>query len=74
MTTLEEAIAERDAYLEEKPHLKDYQEEVDRVLDGSGDSRGRMASLSMLIQCKMVELQEELLTLSKVVCKCQKQK
>ena len=57
---LNNAIAERDRYLAEHPHLASYQAEIDTLLDKSGNQEGRMAVLGALFQGKMLEMQKEL--------------
>lgn len=64
---LQKAIDERDRFLENNPKLKSYQEEIDQLLDNSGNQRGRMAVLGMLMQGKLMELQKELCTLSGIL-------
>jgi hypothetical protein len=57
---LRQAISARDRFLESHPHLQAYQVEIDRLLDGSGSSQGRMAVLGTLMQGKLLEMQKEL--------------
>lgn len=64
---LQHALAERDRYLERHPHLGPFQAEVDRLLDKSGNSDGRMAVLGTLMQGKLLEMQKELNKLSNVL-------
>lgn len=64
---LQEALAMRERYLERHPHLRAYQEEIDRVLDKSGNSQGRMAVLGTLMQAKLLEMQKELHKLTRIV-------
>lgn len=54
---LQEALANRDRYLERHPHLRAYQAEIDRVLDKSGNVQGRLAVMGMLMQGKLLEMQ-----------------
>jgi hypothetical protein len=65
--SLRAAIAERDRYVAENPHLAAYQAEIDQLLDKSGNHDGRVAVLGTLIQGKMLELQNELSKLLKVI-------
>jgi len=57
---LQKALAARERFLYENPHLREYQAEIDRVLDMSGSEQGRMAVLGTLIQGKLLEMQREL--------------
>jgi hypothetical protein len=65
--TLQQALAERKRLLERYPHLQTYQDEIDRILDKSGSSQGRMAVLGMLMQDKLITLQKELLKLVEIL-------
>ena len=53
---LQKALTERDRFLESHPHLRSYQEEIDRLLDQSGNTQGRLAVLGMLMQGKLLEM------------------
>ncbi|BBO68233.1 hypothetical protein DSCA_21630 [Desulfosarcina alkanivorans] len=64
---LQEALAERERFLGRNAHLRPYQAEIDRVLDQSGNCRGRMEVLGTLLQGKLLEMQKELYTLSKML-------
>ncbi len=64
---LQEALAERDRYLERHQHLRPYQVEIDRILDKSGDCNGRLNVLGTLIQGKLLEMQKELYKLSEIL-------
>jgi hypothetical protein len=64
---LQEALAERERLLKCYPHLQSYQDEIDRLLDKSGNSQGRMAVLGMLMQGKLIALQKELLKLVEIL-------
>ena len=64
---LQKALAERERFLERQPHLRAYQAEIDRVLDKSGNPRGRMAVLGTLLQGKLLEMQRELYKLTKIL-------
>ena len=57
---LQKALAERERFLAQHPHLTVYQAEIDRILDKSGDCRGRLAVLGTMIQGKLIEMQREL--------------
>jgi hypothetical protein len=62
---LQDAMAKRERYLARHPHLRAYQAEIDRILDKSGNVHGRMAVLGMLIQGKLLEMQNELCKLNR---------
>jgi hypothetical protein len=64
---LEAALAERARFLETRPHMKEYQEEIDNLLDKSGDHQGRLAVLGALMQGKLLDIQKELFTLNKII-------
>ena len=55
---LKTALKERDAFLQQHPHLKAFQNEIDTLLDKSGNRENRLAVLSMMIQGKVVELNQ----------------
>lgn len=54
------ALAERERFLNDNPHLRAFQAEIDDILDKSGGSHGRMAVLGTLLQGKLLEMQREL--------------
>jgi hypothetical protein len=64
---LQKALTNRERFLEAHPHLLPLQAEIDRLLDGSGNHRGRIAVLGTLMQGKLLELQKELNKLSNVL-------
>ena len=64
---LRHALAARDRYLEQHPHLRPLQAQIDELLDKSGNSDGRMAVLGTLMQGKLLELQRELRALAGVL-------
>lgn len=66
---LQQALDERDRFLRQHPQLRAYQAEIDRLLDNSGNSQGRMAVLGTLMQGKLLELQKELCALSDILIK-----
>ena len=66
---LQKALAERERYLKARPHMRDYQTEIDSVLDKSGSHQGRLMVLGMLIQGKILELQMELAKLDRIIQK-----
>lgn len=64
---LQAAQAERARFLEERPHLKAYQKEIDHLLDKSGSHQGRLAVLGTLMQSKLLDIQKELFNLNKII-------
>lgn len=62
---LQEALSNRERYLELHPHLRAYQAEIDRVLDKSGNVHGRLAVIGMLMQGKLLEMQGEFYKLNR---------
>ena len=62
---LQEALANRERYLECHSHLRAYQAEIDRVLDKSGNVHGRLAVIGMLMQGKLLEMQGEFYKLNR---------
>jgi hypothetical protein len=61
------ALAERARFLERRPHMKEYQEEIDHLLDKSGSHQGRLAVLGALMQGKLLDIQKELFNLNKII-------
>lgn len=64
---LQQAIEERDRFLERHTRWRVYQKEIDRILDKSGNRQGRMAVLGVLMQGKLLEMQRELCKLSEIL-------
>lgn len=60
---LEELLKKRDQYLKENPHLVPFQEEIDRRLDSAGSQENRMAVLGIMLEGKLAELREQLVSL-----------
>jgi len=57
---LQNAIAERDKFLEEHPHLQGYQDEVNRIMNGVGENPTlRMETLSIMMATKLLEQSAE---------------
>ncbi len=57
---LQKALAQRERFLAQHPHLSAYQAEIDRILDKSGDCKGRLAVLGTMMQGKLLEMQRAL--------------
>ena len=64
---LQKALADRERFLERQPHLRSYQAEIDRILDNSGSTKGRMAVLGTLLQGKLLDMQRELYKLTEIL-------
>ena len=64
---LKRALAERERFLMEHPHLRSYQAQIDEVLDKSGGHQGRLMVLGMLMQGKILEIQNEMVKLNRIV-------
>lgn len=64
---LQKALAEREAFLRRHPRHRAYQAEIDRILDKSGNINGRLASLSLLMQGKLLEMKNELMKLNRLL-------
>ena len=56
---VQRALAEREHFLKQHPHLQAYQNEIDRLLDLSGDSHGRLAVLGLLMEGKLHEIKAQ---------------
>lgn len=57
------AIAERNSFLKKYPKYVSYQREIDRILDKAGPPEKRLAVLAMLIEGKLLEMQQNLMHL-----------
>jgi hypothetical protein len=58
---IEDAIKERDKFIEDHPHLKDYQKEIDKALEKVGDdTEKRLEVLAEMAEGKSIELQASL--------------
>jgi hypothetical protein len=66
-TPLQIALAARDEFLARHPHLQDFQTEIDRILDNSGNRQGRLAVLGTLMQAKLLDMQKELYKLTEIL-------
>ena len=64
---LQAALAEREQFLARRPHLLAYQDQIDKVLDKSGNHEGRLAVLGTLMQGKLLEMQVELKKLNAIL-------
>ena len=60
---LQKALAAREEFLRRHPRQRAYQAEIDRILNKSGSTYGRMAALEILIEGKLLEMKNELIKL-----------
>lgn len=63
---LKKAIEERNKYLEQHPEMKDYQKEIDDILNKTNDDQ-RMMAIGIMIATKTLELSKELNTLKELL-------
>lgn len=63
------ALAEKMEFLEQHPEYREFQQEIDRLLDKAGSSENRMTILAMLMEGKLVELHQQLQKLNKLLLK-----
>ena len=63
------ALAEKMEFLEQHPEYREFQKEIDRLLDKAGNSKNRMTILAMLMEGKLVELHQQLQKLNKLLLK-----
>ena len=68
-SALADAIAERSQFLEKNPQHREYQSEIDMILDKAGTSDNRMTVLAMLIEGKLIEMSQQFRKLSGIVVK-----
>ena len=66
MDSIQKAIEARDEFLRKHPHLKQYQEEIDSILDKC-KPEDRFTVISLLMSGKMVELQNHMANLVTMV-------
>lgn len=59
-TKLKQALSTRDDFLEKHPELKDFQKEIDRLMDEAASPNERMKILAQLMSFKTQHLQLEL--------------
>ena len=57
---LKKAIQERDEFLEKHPHMKEFQAEIDGILDKCGSQEDRLATSQILLSVKLNDLATEL--------------
>jgi hypothetical protein len=64
MIDLQKAIEARDKYLEERPHLKVFQEEIDDILSKCTED-DKLSVITLMMSAKLLEFQDALLKLKK---------
>lgn len=64
MKTIAEAIKDRDQFLEDHPHLKWLQKDIDRIVNATPDQH-RLDALSLMLAASFIELSKGLKELSK---------
>jgi hypothetical protein len=67
--TLADALAERELFLESHPRHKGFQDQIDRMMDQSGNAQARMTVLAILMEAKLIELHSQLKRLNKILIK-----
>ncbi len=68
-TALAHALAEKAAFLNQHPEYREYQKEIDKLLDKAGSMENRMAVLAMLMEGKLIELHGQLQKLNGILTK-----
>ena len=66
---LARALSERARFLQNNPGLKPFQVEIDTILEKAGTPQNRMAVLAMLMEGKLIELNQELKSLNALLMK-----
>lgn len=68
MNVVKKAIKERDDYIKTHPHLKEYQKEIDYVMEKIGDdTAARLEALAQLAEGNMIEFQVQLGLLNETI-------
>jgi hypothetical protein len=57
---LKKAIQERDEFLEKHPHMKEFQAEIDGILEKCSSQEDRLATSQILLSVKLKEFSEQL--------------
>jgi|GEM_PF-962597 len=66
---LAEALAEKVDFLNRHPEHREFQKEIDRLMDKAGSSGNRMTVLAMLMEGKLIELHQQLQKLNNILLK-----
>jgi len=57
---LEAALRAREQFLKEHPHLQDFQNEIDRIMEKTVGFENRMSVLAFMIETKLYELRDSI--------------
>lgn len=68
------ALAEKMEFLDQHPEHREFQQEIDRLLDKAGTPENRMSVLAMLMETKLVELHRQLRELNHILLKSEAKK
>lgn len=66
---LADALTERAEFLNQHPHYRELQLEIDQLLDKAGSPENRMTVLAMLMEGKLIELHRQLKKLNRILIK-----
>ena len=64
---LQRALEERAQFLDTYPQYRNFQKEIDRMLDKAGNTENRMNVIALLIESKLVELYTQLKNLNTIL-------
>jgi hypothetical protein len=66
---LEKALEAREQFLREQPHLRSFQDEIDRILEKTVGFENRMSVLAFMMEAKLYELKEAVASLHSTAVK-----
>jgi hypothetical protein len=61
------ALNERERFLINHPHLRSFQDGIDKVLDKAGGGQNRLAVIALLLESKLIELHRHLQSLNAIL-------
>jgi len=64
---LADALAQRERFLEKYPQYREYQRQIDGMLDRAGSPENRMAVLALLMEAKLIEMHDQLKDLNRLL-------
>ena len=64
---LADALADRARFLERYPQYREYQRQIDDMLDRAGSPENRMAVLALLMEAKLIEMHDQLKDLNRLL-------
>ena len=67
MDSIQKAIRSRDKYLSENPHLRNFQGEIDSILDKCCSSGDRIEALGLMIHEKLTQLRDVVIKLQELL-------